>query len=342
LFSTEKVVYSGNNAISQSVNTGNPQLTTMNRNPGQFYLSSSGLVDQSLKRGGSPLSLSGGLTQQQMSNASNIGSLAMNNAGNVVQVQVSQSPTIVHQQTINQVVNIGDNSSGNVIGRDLQQQLRTWAAAANGTNQPQLMNISSSSCSNANNSGGSTRIITSTQPGQPPVISIPDTTQNGAVFLGGQEFDLLSAMEGVKMKMASSGSIVDGNILRSNNRSPGEPVQKTVTLNVEQFQHQHRIINLNNNNNNVHHHHQRLGLTLVNSSDSSSENGSSSSGNNGGSYNQHFHQGARAARIGQVVLDASGNCVCDLRAMVMCRKCGAFCHDDCIGPSDVCVTCMIR
>lgn len=36
------------------------------------------------------------------------------------------------------------------------------------------------------------------------------------------------------------------------------------------------------------------------------------------------------------------NCACNLKAMVMCLKCGAFCHDDCIGPSRLCVTCLIR
>lgn len=37
----------------------------------------------------------------------------------------------------------------------------------------------------------------------------------------------------------------------------------------------------------------------------------------------------------------SPNCACSLKAMVMCKKCGAFCHDDCIGPSRLCVTCLI-
>ena len=35
------------------------------------------------------------------------------------------------------------------------------------------------------------------------------------------------------------------------------------------------------------------------------------------------------------------NCACSLKAMVMCMKCGAFCHNDCIGPSKLCVTCLI-
>lgn len=36
------------------------------------------------------------------------------------------------------------------------------------------------------------------------------------------------------------------------------------------------------------------------------------------------------------------NCSCSLKAMVMCKKCGAFCHDDCIGPNKLCRTCFIR
>ncbi len=36
------------------------------------------------------------------------------------------------------------------------------------------------------------------------------------------------------------------------------------------------------------------------------------------------------------------NCACSLKAMVLCKKCGAFCHDDCIGPSKLCVTCLQR
>lgn len=42
---------------------------------------------------------------------------------------------------------------------------------------------------------------------------------------------------------------------------------------------------------------------------------------------------------------ASGSatsCACNLKAMIVCKNCGAFCHDDCIGPSKLCVTCLIR
>ncbi|XP_050306689.1 polycomb protein Asx isoform X3 [Anthonomus grandis grandis] len=35
-------------------------------------------------------------------------------------------------------------------------------------------------------------------------------------------------------------------------------------------------------------------------------------------------------------------CACSLKAMVVCKKCGAFCHDDCIGPNKLCRTCFIR
>ncbi|XP_075577324.1 polycomb group protein ASXL1 isoform X1 [Pelecanus crispus] len=34
-------------------------------------------------------------------------------------------------------------------------------------------------------------------------------------------------------------------------------------------------------------------------------------------------------------------CSCSLKAMIMCKGCGAFCHDDCIGPSKLCVLCLV-
>ena len=33
---------------------------------------------------------------------------------------------------------------------------------------------------------------------------------------------------------------------------------------------------------------------------------------------------------------------CNVKAMIVCKQCGAFCHNDCIGPSKVCVSCLIR
>ncbi|XP_068136016.1 putative Polycomb group protein ASXL2 [Hyperolius riggenbachi] len=34
-------------------------------------------------------------------------------------------------------------------------------------------------------------------------------------------------------------------------------------------------------------------------------------------------------------------CYCRLKAMIVCKGCGAFCHDDCIGPSKLCVSCLV-
>ncbi|XP_050527153.1 polycomb protein Asx isoform X2 [Daktulosphaira vitifoliae] len=56
--------------------------------------------------------------------------------------------------------------------------------------------------------------------------------------------------------------------------------------------------------------------------------------------------GGRPASVGIQVStyphSQQSDCSCSLNAMVVCKKCGAFCHDDCIGPSNVCVTCLIR
>lgn len=50
-----------------------------------------------------------------------------------------------------------------------------------------------------------------------------------------------------------------------------------------------------------------------------------------------------ASRAGVIATAANQpNCVCNLKAMIACKKCGAFCHDDCIGPLRLCVTCLIR
>lgn len=36
------------------------------------------------------------------------------------------------------------------------------------------------------------------------------------------------------------------------------------------------------------------------------------------------------------------SCTCNMQAMIVCQKCGAFCHDDCMGTSKLCVSCLIR
>ena len=33
---------------------------------------------------------------------------------------------------------------------------------------------------------------------------------------------------------------------------------------------------------------------------------------------------------------------CNMKAMVVCKSCGAYCHDDCISANRLCVTCLIR
>ncbi|XP_053701121.1 putative Polycomb group protein ASXL2 isoform X1 [Synchiropus splendidus] len=39
--------------------------------------------------------------------------------------------------------------------------------------------------------------------------------------------------------------------------------------------------------------------------------------------------------------EVQSKCYCQLKAMIMCKGCGAFCHDDCIGPSKLCVSCLV-
>lgn len=41
-------------------------------------------------------------------------------------------------------------------------------------------------------------------------------------------------------------------------------------------------------------------------------------------------------------LNNGGDCSnCRLKAMIMCTRCGAFCHDGCIGPTQLCFTCIV-
>ncbi|TRY86971.1 hypothetical protein DNTS_032760 [Danionella cerebrum] len=39
--------------------------------------------------------------------------------------------------------------------------------------------------------------------------------------------------------------------------------------------------------------------------------------------------------------EVQSQCYCRLKAMIICKGCGAFCHDDCIGPSKLCVSCLV-
>ncbi|CAJ0934905.1 unnamed protein product [Ranitomeya imitator] len=57
--------------------------------------------------------------------------------------------------------------------------------------------------------------------------------------------------------------------------------------------------------------------------------------------------GQTAATPAQKYADSSSadelelKCSCRLKAMIVCKGCGAFCHDDCIGPSKLCVACLV-
>lgn len=62
----------------------------------------------------------------------------------------------------------------------------------------------------------------------------------------------------------------------------------------------------------------------------------SSGGSPGQALQDHSHE---------TVSEGNGpknDCACNLKAMVMCKQCGAFCHDDCMGPMHLCVMCLIR
>ncbi|KAJ7332229.1 hypothetical protein JRQ81_014409 [Phrynocephalus forsythii] len=52
---------------------------------------------------------------------------------------------------------------------------------------------------------------------------------------------------------------------------------------------------------------------------------------------QMFADSSSSSSLGEISLKGS----CSLKAMIMCKGCGAFCHDDCIGPSKLCVLCLV-
>ncbi|XP_051880613.1 putative Polycomb group protein ASXL2 isoform X3 [Pristis pectinata] len=62
----------------------------------------------------------------------------------------------------------------------------------------------------------------------------------------------------------------------------------------------------------------------------------------GQSVNTGTHgQSAQTFSEGGNMEDSPSKCYCRLKAMIMCKGCGAFCHDDCIGPSKLCVSCLV-
>ncbi|NWS76251.1 ASX protein, partial [Crotophaga sulcirostris] len=64
-------------------------------------------------------------------------------------------------------------------------------------------------------------------------------------------------------------------------------------------------------------------------------------------HKANFAASRNAALSVQMFADSGGvdeiafKCSCSLKAMIMCKGCGAFCHDDCIGPSKLCVLCLV-
>lgn len=65
------------------------------------------------------------------------------------------------------------------------------------------------------------------------------------------------------------------------------------------------------------------------------------------SHNASFVTGHTASLSLQMFTHSSAvesislQCACSLKAMIMCQDCGVFCHDDCIGPSKLCVLCLV-
>ncbi|XP_043840838.1 polycomb group protein ASXL1 isoform X2 [Dromiciops gliroides] len=65
------------------------------------------------------------------------------------------------------------------------------------------------------------------------------------------------------------------------------------------------------------------------------------------SHKANFAANHSASLSVQMFTDSSNmeeislKCSCSLKAMIMCKGCGAFCHDDCIGPSKLCVLCLV-
>ncbi|XP_078255517.1 putative Polycomb group protein ASXL2 isoform X2 [Rhinoraja longicauda] len=62
----------------------------------------------------------------------------------------------------------------------------------------------------------------------------------------------------------------------------------------------------------------------------------------GPSINTNTHgQSAQTFSESGNMENSPSKCYCRLKAMIMCKGCGAFCHDDCIGPSKLCVSCLV-
>ncbi len=266
----QQITLNSGNGPQQLPSQGN---FTLSQAPRQYCVTSSSSLQnqlQQLTSSGSTFSItpvsgsSSGLVQNQ----------------NIVQVQVSSAaggpPTLLHQHQ-QQVLNRADGNTNN--GMWNSYAAAGGAGPPNNTN-PNVVNV------NLNGSAGSARILT--QPGQHPVISIPDTTQNGGGGGGGGNGGTNGGLVGGDFDLFSAIASVGGGTGESSNSNSSSGVK----------------------------------------------------GNNGNNNNRpEFQDDGGQNNI--VLGNGGGNCVCDLRAMLMCRKCGAFCHDDCMRSADLCMTCAI-
>ncbi|XP_047737060.1 serine-rich adhesin for platelets isoform X2 [Hyalella azteca] len=68
------------------------------------------------------------------------------------------------------------------------------------------------------------------------------------------------------------------------------------------------------------------------------------SNNNNNDHNSIVPHGMDDTECGGQVDDGSADdgCPCNMKAMVVCLKCGAFCHHDCMSPGRLCGTCLVR
>lgn len=55
-----------------------------------------------------------------------------------------------------------------------------------------------------------------------------------------------------------------------------------------------------------------------------------------------MEEGDEVEDVDQMMGSTSSDCVCSLKALIQCSKCGALCHSECIGPSGLCVRCLVR
>ncbi|XP_045137738.1 polycomb protein Asx-like isoform X4 [Portunus trituberculatus] len=138
------------------------------------------------------------------------------------------------------------------------------------------------------------------------------------------------------------------------NTISGSPAHSQAQQSVsQQPMSQHSIASIRSNMNNIQHIDFQTQSSANNMQPVSSLN--MQPGNNVQSVNNIQHIVSSASMNGMAVTGpgnqnfSSGKndtneegCPCNMKAMIICMKCGAFCHHDCIGPTRLCVACLIR